>query len=149
MGKRLEHATTKAIAAIAPRMAVVRVVVTVMAAPGVDAAAHATQSKANSSGCTACAKNRATAPTGDMSSARNRTGCASVMIGAATRLESGAIRLTRPNTQATSGAVTAQATIEVTSSLASLPFQPSTRSARWRRHSDPAATSAHMPSTLS
>ena len=73
-GKRLEHATTRATAAIAPRRAVMRVVVTVMAAPGVDAAAQATQSKAKRSGCTACAKKRATAPSGETRSARKRIG---------------------------------------------------------------------------
>ena len=49
-GNLLAHAITSAIAAIAPRIAVTSVVVTVSAAPGIDAAAHAIQSNTKSSG---------------------------------------------------------------------------------------------------
>src|SRR3982074_256522 len=104
-------------AALAASTAVTAVVVTLIAAPGTEAADHAIQSKAKRRGWTACATKRAAHPTGERSRARNRTGCARVTTGAAMRFESGAIRLIRPNTHATRGAVTAHATSDVTSSL--------------------------------
>src|SRR6266550_2360524 len=148
-GWRLAQATTSDTAATPARNAVTIVVDTVNAAPGMDEANQAIQSNAKSNGWTASAKNRATPVRGLTTSARKSTGWASVITGAATRLESGAIRLIRPKTHATSGAVMAHAMSDVIRSLAILPRQPSSRAARCRFQRDPAATRAHMPSTLS
>ena len=72
-GNRLVHAITSATAATAARMAENNVVVTVIAAPGTEAADHAIQSKIKSRGCTACATNRASMPSGARRSARKQS----------------------------------------------------------------------------
>src|SRR5437762_11546427 len=110
-------------------IATISVVDTVTAALGIEAADQAIQSNAKSSGCTASAKTRARAGNGAPSKARKRIGCARVMTGAARRLDSGATRLMRPNTHATSGAVTAHATRAVVSSRAIGPCDPARRRA--------------------
>src|SRR2546423_3328556 len=127
VGWRVQHATTNEVAASPAMRAATDVIETVTAAPGTAAVDHAIQSNAKRSGCTASANSLARAVNGAATRARNRIGCASVIIGAATRFETGAIKLIRPKTHATSGAVTAHATSEVISSRASFPLHPSRR----------------------
>ena len=71
------------------------------------------------------------------------------MIGTATRLLTGATRLTRPNVAAISGAVSSVAMVDATRLRRSVPRQPPTLSQLQRRETAAAATSATMPTTLS
>src|SRR4051812_15548351 len=91
VGWRLIQAATNAAAANAAQIATGIDALTTMDAPGNDAAFHAIQSKANSSGWTACATKRAIPGIGPSSKARNSIGCARPITGAARRFDAGAI----------------------------------------------------------
>ena len=134
----------------APESTAVRSVgATVSAAYGTLAPTVPMASSTRSIGWHASAISIPSARTGEIATARKSVGWSTATTGVARMFVIGATRLMRPKVQATSGALAAQATHDVSNVRASEPRTPVHAAGMTRFPSAPLATSPAMPSTES